>query len=62
MSPTRSRCSKACEEHDLHKVFSFHRNVASAKDFTGDTASSIKTHMPDYETLHVNGAMRTAAP
>ena len=32
---------KACEEHDLKKIFSFHRSVASAEDFTGDTASSI---------------------
>ena len=32
---------KACEKHDLKKIFSFHRSVASAKDFTGDTASSI---------------------
>ena len=51
---------KACEEHDLKKVFSFHRNVASARDFTGDTASSIKTHLPDYATYHVNGEMQTA--
>ncbi len=51
---------KACEEHDLKKIFSFHRSVASAKDFTGDTASSIQTHLPDYETYHVNGEMRTA--
>ncbi len=50
----------ACEEHDLRKVFSFHRSVASAKDFTDQTASSIKTHLPSYETLHVNGAMPTA--
>jgi predicted helicase len=52
---------QACEEHDLRKVFSFHSNVASAKDFTGKKASGIKTHMPDYQALHVNGAMRTAA-
>ena len=45
---------KACQEHDLKKIFSFHRNVASAKDFTGDTASSIQTHLPDYEAHHVN--------
>jgi predicted helicase len=51
---------KACEEHDLRKVFSFHRNVKSAKDFTGDMASAIKTHMPDYATYHVNGEMQTA--
>jgi predicted helicase len=51
---------KACEEHDLKKIFSFHRSVASAKDFTGDTASSIRTHLLDYEAYHVNGEMRTS--
>ena len=51
---------KACEEHDLKKIFSFHRSVASAKDFTGDNASSIRTHLPDYEAYHVNGEMRTS--
>ena len=50
---------KACEEHDLKKIFSFHRSVASAEDFTGDNASSIRTHLPDYEAYHVNGEMRT---
>jgi superfamily II DNA or RNA helicase len=51
---------KACQAHDLKKVFSFHRNVASARDFTGDTPSSIQTHLPDYATYHVNGGMPTA--
>jgi superfamily II DNA or RNA helicase len=51
---------KACEKHDLKKIFSFHRSVASAKDFTGDTTSSIKTHLPQYEAYHVNGEMQTA--
>jgi hypothetical protein len=51
---------KACQEHDLKKVFSFHRNVASARDFTGDTASSIKAHLPDFKAYHVNGGMQTA--
>ena len=51
---------KACEEHDLKKVFSFHLSVASAQDFTGDTASAIKTHLRDYATYHVNGEMRTS--
>jgi len=50
----------ACEEHNLKKIFSFHRSVASAKDFTGDTASSIRVHLPDYAALHVNGAIPTA--
>jgi len=52
---------KACQEHDLKKIFSFHRNVASARDFTGDTTSSIKTHLPEYATYHVNGEMQTAS-
>jgi predicted helicase len=51
---------KACEAHNLKKVFSFHRNVASARDFTGDTASSIKSHLPNYATHHLNGEMQTA--
>ena len=51
---------KACETHDLKKIFSFHRNVASARDFTGDGASSIDAHLPNYEAYHVNGEMRTA--
>ena len=51
---------KACEAHDLKKIFSFHRSVASARDFTGGTASSIKSHLPEYATYHVNGEMQTA--
>ncbi|MBT8460602.1 MAG: Helicase associated domain protein [Boseongicola sp.] len=58
---TQIALKQACEEHELSKVFSFHSSVASAKDFTGDTASGIKTHMPAYHALHINGAMRTAA-
>jgi superfamily II DNA or RNA helicase len=51
---------KACEAHDLKKVFSFHASVASALDFTGDSSSSVREHMPAYEALHVSGAMPTA--
>jgi predicted helicase len=51
---------KACEAHDLKKVFSFHRSVASARDFTGDSSSSIRSHLPDYSAYHVNGEMQTA--
>jgi predicted helicase len=42
---------KACQAHDLRKVFSFHRSVASARDFTGDTAHSIKAHLPELQRL-----------
>jgi superfamily II DNA or RNA helicase len=51
---------KACQEHDLKKIFSFHRSVASARDFTGDTTSSITAHLPNYSAYHVNGQMKTA--
>src|SRR6516225_12134 len=51
---------KACETHDLKKIFSFHRSVASARDFTADRPSSIQAHLPNYEAYHVNGEMRTA--
>jgi hypothetical protein len=52
---------KACEAHDLKKIFSFHRSVESARDFTGDGASSIRSHLPDFKAFHVNGEMRTAS-
>ena len=51
---------KACEAYDLKKVFSFHTSVAAARDFTGDSSSSVRQHLPAYEALHVNGAMPTA--
>ena len=34
--------------------------MASACNFTGGTASSIKAQLPDFEAYHVNGEMRTA--
>lgn len=51
---------KACEAHDLRKVFSFHGTVKSAADFTGDGASSVRVHLPSFDALHVSGAMPTA--
>jgi predicted helicase len=51
---------KACETHDLKKIFSFHRSVASARDFTADRPSSIQAHLPSYDAYHVNGEMPTA--
>jgi superfamily II DNA/RNA helicase len=51
---------KACETHDLKKIFSFHRKIESAREFTSDAASSITAHLPTYAAYHVNGNMRTA--
>jgi superfamily II DNA or RNA helicase len=51
---------KACEAHDLKKLFTFHSTVKSAADFTGAASSSVRAHLPGYEALHVNGALPTA--
>ena len=42
---------KACEAHDLKKIFSFHRDVASARDFTAERSSSIKAHKSLFESV-----------
>lgn len=51
---------KACEEHDLKKVFTFHTRVESARDFTGEGGQSVASHLPQYKTLHISGDMPTA--
>ena len=51
---------KACEEHDLQKVFTFHTKVKAAREFTGDGGHSISSHLPTYITSSVSGDMPTA--
>ena len=53
--------AQAVAEHQLKKIFTFHRNVASARSFTSEGSEGIGTHLPDFAALHVNGAMSTAA-
>lgn len=53
--------AQAVAEHQLKKIFTFHRNVASARSFTGEGSERIGTHLPEFAALHVNGAMSTAA-
>ncbi len=53
--------AQAVAEHRLKKIFTFHRNVATARSFTGEGSEGIGTHLPDFAALHVNGAMSTAA-
>ena len=53
--------AQAVAEHRLKKIFTFHRNVASARSFTSEGGEGIGTHLPDFAALHVNGAMSTAA-
>ena len=51
---------RACEEHDLRKVFTFHTTVKTAREFTGEGGASIASHLPNHSMFHVSGAMRTA--
>ena len=53
--------AQAVAEHRLKKIFTFHRNVASARSFTSEGSEWIGTHLPDFAALHINGAMSTAA-
>ncbi len=53
--------AQAVAEHRLKKIFTFHRNVASARSFTSAGMEGVGTHLPDFAALHVNGAMSTAA-
>ena len=53
--------AQAVAEHQLKKIFTFHRNVASARSFTSEGGEGIGTHLPEFAALHVNGAMSTAA-
>lgn len=53
--------AQAVAEHQLKKIFTFHRNLASARSFTSEGGEGIGTHLPDFAALHVNGAMSTAA-
>lgn len=51
---------QAVRKYGASRIFTFHRSVASARSFTSPTAEGIGTHLPGFETFHVNGTMRTA--
>jgi superfamily II DNA or RNA helicase len=50
----------AIERYDARKAFTFHKTVASAESFVADGNEGIRTHLPEFETFHVNGTMLTA--
>ena len=50
----------AIEKYGVSKAFTFHRTVASAASFVADGSEGIRTHLPEFETFHVNGTMPTA--
>lgn len=50
----------AVEKYGTRKAFTFHRTVASAASFVADDSEGVSTHLPGFETYHVNGTMPTA--
>ena len=50
----------AVEKYGASKAFTFHRTVASAASFVANGSEGIRTHLPEFETFHVNGTMPTA--
>jgi superfamily II DNA or RNA helicase len=50
----------AVEKYGATKAFTFHRTVASAASFVADGSEGVRTHLPEFETYHVNGTMPTA--
>jgi len=50
----------AVEEHQISKVFTFHKTVREAKSFVADGPEGIKTHLPSFQCYHVSGSMQTA--
>lgn len=50
----------AVERYGVSKVFTFHKTVASATSFVADGNEGVRTHLPDFQTFHVNGTMPTA--
>lgn len=50
----------AVEKYGVSKVFTFHKTVDSAASFVADGNEGVRTHLPDFQTFHVNGTMPTA--
>jgi len=52
---------KAVEKYGVRRIFTFHGTVKAARSFTSDDSDGIRQHLTDFRTLHVSGAMPTAA-
>ena len=51
---------KAIEKHDIKRIFTFHPRIAAAKSFVAPGSEGIGAHLPEVDTFHVNGQMRTS--
>lgn len=52
---------QAVEKYGVSRIFTFHGTVKAARSFTSDDSDGIRQHLTDFRTLHVSGAMSTAA-
>jgi superfamily II DNA or RNA helicase len=50
----------AVAQYGVGKIFTFHSTVKSAASFVADGNEGVRTHLPEFTTLHVSGAMPTA--
>ena len=50
----------AVDEYGVHRIFTFHSSVASAKSFTSEGGEGVNSELPDFLAVHVNGAMPAA--
>jgi superfamily II DNA or RNA helicase len=50
----------AVEKYGVSKVFTFHKTVDSAASFVAGGNEGVRTHLPNFQTFHVNGTMPTA--
>ena len=47
-------------QYGVSKIFTFHSTVKSAASFVADGNEGVRTHLPEFSSLHVSGAMPTA--
>ena len=52
---------KAVEEVGASRIITFHSDVKTAQEFSGESAAGVSSHLPDISTFHVNGSQTTAA-
>jgi len=50
----------AVAQYRVGKIFTFHSTVKSAASFVAYGNEGVRTHLPEFTTLHVSGAMPTA--
>jgi superfamily II DNA or RNA helicase len=50
----------AVAQYGVSKIFTFHSTVKAAASFVAHGSEGIGTHLPEFDALHVSGAMPTA--